>query len=202
MKLLFLLFAFLFVTPSNAQQKSKDPDGPLVYGDFNLGYSNYGISGEASLNYQESNGLYSLAYYKSHLCYTGNYNGIPFPNTGTDQHHMAVSSLSISRGFLFGKKRASAISIGLSATKFVFEETESDHDKLSISGFWDAIIGSDPDHNVTSSRTHIVMGIPVAFRRQFGGQHSIGWVAGIKADFNPERVFVAATLGLRFGKAK
>lgn len=200
MKHFLLLLAILFCTLSQAQHTAKNPDRPHIYGDINLGYSNYGISGEATLNYRKTNRLISLAYYQSHLCYTGSYNGIPFPNTGTDEHHMAVNSLSASRGFILGKKQASILSVGLSVTKFEYDETEEVHDDLSVKGFFDAIVGND-DH-VISSRSRVVPGIPIAYRREFGGQHTIGWVAGLKMDLNPERVFVAATLGLRLGRTK
>lgn len=174
MKTIILLLTILSATSGIAQRTATAQNRPIVYGDLNLGYSNYGMAGEATLNLRQNDGL---------------------------QHHLTFSSLSFMRGFALGKKGRTILSVGLSATRFDIHETEPVYNDFSIGSFLEVISENDYDEKFISSGTHIVPGVPVSFRRQFAADKKPGWVTGLKMDLNPEKVFVAATIGMRFGKA-
>ena len=88
---------------ANAQQVTAtvpSGSGPTArqgfFGDFNLGVSNYGMAGDLMVYYRVRNRFISAGYYQSHVCYTGDYNGIPFWTSGATTHHVSIFSYAAS----------------------------------------------------------------------------------------------------------
>jgi hypothetical protein len=174
--------------------------GTSLWGEINSGYSNYGMAGEATINYRWGNRFVSAGYYKSHLCYHGYYDGLLFPEAGGCVNHITVTSYSFSSGIILPGRLYPSISCGVSISQMSYQYTSPIRNDFSLSSFWGIASGNDYDDGILSSRTKIVVGVPVAFRIHLATRHTLGYDAGIKADINAEKVFIAAQLGIRIGK--
>jgi hypothetical protein len=179
---------------------AKKMPGSSVWGEINVGYSNYGMAGEATINYRQGNKLFSVGYYKSHLCYNGFYDGLFFPKAGACENHITITSYRVSRGIMLPGKLCPSISCGISLTEFSYQNTTPIKNDFGLSSFWGIASGNDYDDGVLRTQTRIVIGVPVEFKVHLAQTHNIGFDAGTKVDLNADRIVISAMFGIRFGK--
>jgi len=200
-----LLIAALFtraqtLSATDPGNHSKKMQGTSIWGEINLGNSNYGFLGQGSLNYRIKNRFISAGISKSHLCYQGEYNGIGFPDTRMCVNHITIVSYFVSGGIMLPGKLCPSISCGISVTQFTYKQTTPETSVLSLLTLWETVIGGDGMDNVLNTHNVMAIGIPIEFRIHLAQRHTLGFDAGIKVDLNTERPTWSAQLGIRFGK--
>ena len=174
--------------------------GNALFGELNIGYSNIGYVGQASINYRSKDKFISAAYYKSHICVLNNDKGEYFSNSQSIDKHTTVVSLSLSGGIIFPSKLCPSISCGVSVAEFTYEHTTPETHIFSLPNIWATVTGGDYREVVLSSRSVTAIGIPMEFKLHLAQRHNIGFDVGTKVDINTESVIVAGVFGIRFGK--
>ena len=170
------------------------------FGDFNMGISNYGMVGELKMYYRIGNTFFSAGYYRSHVCFAGDYDGIPFWASGAADHHVSMRSLSAGFGYMLRTKWKQGISAGISISTITDETTDPIHNDLSIEGVSRELTGSEYEVHSHGSRSKVVAGIPIEYKVFLFDRRSIGFDMGFRIDLNTTRIFSAITLGIRIGK--
>ena len=170
------------------------------FGDFSMGISNYGMTGEVQVYYRSGSKYFSAGYYRSHLCYAGEYDGIPFWSSGTSTHHVSIKSCSAAFGHMLPTGLAQGISAGISFSRITAEKTDPIRNDFSLGGVYREIFGGGFEDHSHRPDTRIVVGVPIEYKIFLFEKRSIGLDMAARVDFNTTRIFTAITLGLRIGK--
>lgn len=172
------------------------------FGDFTMGISNYGMAGDLKMYYRTGNTFFSAGYYRSHVCFAGDYNGIPFWASGAADHHVGIRSYSAGYGYLLPTRWKQGISAGISISSITSETTDPLHNDLSMDGVHRELTGSEYEVHSHGSDSKIVAGIPIEYKVFLFDGRTIGLDMAFRVDLNTTRIFSAITLGARFGKCR
>lgn len=174
-------------------------DGSFV-ATINLGYANYGVSGLGNISYKWGKYFITAGYYKSHVCVLNDDKGTIFAHSKSCDRHITILSASLSGGIVLPGKLSPCLSVGISISDFIYEKTTPDTHILSWQSFWATAVGKEYGEEVLNTDYKRAIGVPVAFDLHFAQKRNIGFVTGLKADINLERIFVSAHIGVRLGK--
>jgi hypothetical protein len=174
--------------------------GKSFYGDFNLGISNYSMAGEASVSYRSGNGFFTAGFYKSHICYSNDFQGVGLWDAGGCTNHITIESYSFSRGIILPGKFCQSISAGISLTQFTYIHTTPVYNDFGLSSFWEMVTNSDYDDGVLNTHTLTTIGVPLEYKIHILSKHFAGIDASARMDINPERIFTTIMVGIRLGK--
>ena len=170
------------------------------FGDFTMGISNYGMAGELAMYYRLGNKFVSAGYYQSHVCYAGDYNGIPFWESGAAEHHVGIRSYSAGFGYMLPTRWKQGISAGISISSITNETTDPLHNDLSMDGVYRELSGGEYEVHSHGAHSRIVAGIPIEYKVFLFDRRTIGLDMAFRVDLNMTRIFSAITLGVRIGK--
>ncbi len=170
------------------------------FGDLDLGISNYGMAGAATVYYRKGSKLFSAGSYRSHLCCAGDYDGIPLWSSGAADHHVSVASYSAAFGYMLPKRWKQGISAGISISRITTEETDPILHDFSIGGVSREIGGDGFEDRSHGKGSEIVVGIPIEYKVFLLDKGPIGFDMGFRIDLNTTMIFSAITLGVRIGK--
>lgn len=179
---------------------SPRPANRSLWGEINLGYSNYGVKGSFVISYRVRNVFYGAGYYKSHICYHDHKKHDYFLNAETVQIHKAVKSMSVFSGIIFPGKWSPSLSFGISWIKFTYLTTKPIEHNVTVPRIWQTIIGSDYTEDKLSERTINTIGIPVGINLHFKPKHFVGMDAALNANVNMHSVIISGGLGIHLGR--
>ena len=170
------------------------------FGDFSMGVSNYGMAGGLKIYYRTGSKFFSAGYYRSHLCYAGAYDGIPFWSSGATTHHVSIKSYSAAFGHMLPTRSHQGISAGISISRITVEATDPIHNDFSLGGVYREIFGGGFEDHSHGPASRIVVGIPIEYTVFLFQKGAIGLDMAARVDFNTTRIFSAITLGVGIGK--
>ncbi len=172
------------------------------FGDFTLGISNYGMAGELEMHYRFRNTFISAGYYRSHVCFAGDYDGFPFWASGAADHHVGIHSYSVGSGYMLPTRLKQGISAGISISKITVETTDPILNDFSIGGLSREIGGDGFEEHSHGGSTTIVPGIPIEYKVFLFDRSTIGLDMAARVDLNLTRIFGSITVGVRIGKCQ
>src|SRR5436190_7352731 len=187
---------------------AQDPQDPVqsasaeqarhrFFGDFTMGISNYGMAGELKVYYRSGNTFFSAGFYRSHVCFAGDYDGVPFWASGAADHHVGISSYSAGFGYMLPTRWKQGISAGISISRITDELTDPLHNDFSIGGVSREIGGDGFEEHSHGAHSRIVAGIPIEYKVFLFDKGPVGLDMGFRIDLNTTRIFSAIILGVR-----
>jgi hypothetical protein len=173
-----------------------------LFGDFTMGISNYGMAGDLQMYYRVGNKFFSAGYYRSHVCFAGDYDGFPFWASAAADHHVGIHSYSGGFGYILPTRWKQGISAGISISRITVETTDPILNDFSIGGLSREIGGDGFEDHSHGSDSRLVIGIPLEYKLFLFDKRTMGLDVAFRVDLNTTRIFSAITLGARFGKCR
>ncbi|MBK7555679.1 MAG: hypothetical protein IPI55_14060 [Flavobacteriales bacterium] len=184
------------LTASSEQARNR------LFGDLSMGISNYGMAGDLRMYYRTGRTFFSAVFYRSHVCFAGDYNGVPFWRSGAAEHHVGIRSYSAGFGYMLPTRWKHGISAGLSISMITEETTDPLHNDLSMDGVHRELSGGEYEVHSHGSHSKVVPGIPIEYKVFLFDRRTIGLDMAFRIDLNTTRIFSAITLGMRIGKCR
>ncbi|HLK27943.1 MAG TPA: hypothetical protein VKT28_05135 [Puia sp.] len=204
---LFLLSGSAFCqTAYNTNDKdsvihiSQKLKGTSLWGEFNIGYSNNGTMGNATLNYRKGNIYVGTSYYKSHICYDDSKQHDHFLNIKNSQDHKTIQSIAVFSGIVLRGKWSPSFIIGISWLQFDYVNTIPIKENVTLERIWETIIGEDYKNEKLGSKRVNTIGIPIGMNVHLGSKHFAGLDASLNANLNTHSIFVSGGIGIHIGR--